>query len=280
MFPSIDAFYDELSKIAFDLQQAKKVLQIAKAKQLPKASHRMVGRVMGELGGASGLVNEAGKSGLTAIPAGRSARRATNKMLKPVTQAASGTQFEEPLRQQTQTQLGMQDAFNRNLRGKSSIVPGYASPQKQFADMERMSGSPKEMLGLLAPKGMTPEQHQMFGAVAKGHELDELAAKPSLSAMGEGHRKGLRHRNMDVIMKEHNRLVTLPKGFDPVRVGFRNLRDVGREGVDIKKVFPNFQYGQSPRLSRHAQRRMSEVLNRRNLEGLQQTFQPAPPGSV
>src|SRR5690606_23340065 len=106
----------------------------------------------------------------------------------------------------------------------------------------------------------------------KGHELDEVRTRPNAV------QTNLSHNSPDVIFREHNRLATLPGSAAPVKKFFKTMRtwpiDQGAEQEQFFKPF-GLQYGESPRLSRHARRRMVESLERRSIAAEQPYARPA-----
>ena len=107
--------------------------------------------------------------------------------------------------------------------------------------------------------GKTPSgaNRKMTDAIVKGHELDELSTRRVSSFREHG------HVSPDVILKEHNRITTMPEEFSAVRDGFKDLR-LTRESAHLNSVVPGFEYGSSPRLSRHARRRITDLVEKRD----------------
>lgn len=114
-----------------------------------------------------------------------------------------------------------------------------------------------------------------LSSIIRGHEVDEIAAvrrRPSLVTTGAG------HFSPDVILREHNRVVTLPPGFE----GAAEVIRKARSGLEDPLILGRFgmEYGKSPRLSRHARRRMVEALERKGVrldaaDGLAKVRAPA-----
>jgi hypothetical protein len=119
----------------------------------------------------------------------------------------------------------------------------------------------------LPTQGMTGDAKRATEALVRAHEMDEmgLAAKSpkggrSLFTAVTG------HLHPDVILREHNRLTTLPKDVQqPVQSIFHKMRPVEgsllenstRRGTQL-----GLNFGRGPRLSRHARRRVSERMER------------------
>ena len=85
----------------------------------------------------------------------------------------------------------------------------------------------------------------------KGHELAETQVAPSNSFAGFG------HRSPDVILREHNMIQTLPKENEAVGDTFRSIRALGE--APALKATTGFQYGQGPRVSRHARKHLTRL---------------------
>ena len=166
-----------------------------------------------------------------------------------------------------------QEIMDRN-KSTLSGIPNYPPPSKGkiqnaldssgMGFMGRMNrggiiGSVKNALelaksidGVSVPK-FTPEQHKTLHSVFKGHELDELTTKPALGTAQFG------HVSPDVIFKEHNRLVTLPEGNEEVKDFMKSIRN---QKNGEHSLFPSGMiYGKSPRMSRHARRRLTELAS-------------------
>jgi hypothetical protein len=120
----------------------------------------------------------------------------------------------------------------------------------------------KEMSGgeinLNLPK-VAPKSRKMLDAVIKGHELDETKIRPNLSARIFG------HNSADVLMREHNRLTTLPKQYaDAKNYGHALRAGTDREGEVLGKLIPGYSHGQSPRLSRHLRKKIVQKMDAEN----------------
>jgi hypothetical protein len=209
-------------KVAFDAEQAAKVLRLAKKKQLPKASKRLVETISGAPGGNRVLGDALASLKRTPIPG------ISESMVREM--------------------IGHTPPARIAKRVKGGVLfPGRGAIEKQLH---------RETFGALG-KAPAVKNKKMLHAVIKGHELDEIAAKGRIGAAHFG------HRNPDVIFREHNRLATLPKGHEDV-VKFMQHYRAPREGATM---FPKgMVYGQGPRLSRHARRRLSEVAEQRAVE--------------
>jgi len=113
---------------------------------------------------------------------------------------------------------------------------------------------------LVGAKGLDGKQQKMLHGVLKGHELDEATVKGGLGAAHLG------HRSPDVIFREHNRLATMPKGYEPVRKSMQSARE-GRESTFL---FPKgTTYGEGPRFSRHARKRLGELAEKKTISAYQ-----------
>lgn len=233
-------------KRAFSLQDAMKVLRLAKAKQLPKASQRLVYGL--------GLP----PSLLSATP--RRFGAATRAHHRLLGSASPGIrELRHQIREDPLTRLG--------LKAGPVIIPTKSGgdTKRLFRKVLEPSGDTKrwlqKTLGVDAEAGrlpLTPSENRMLEGVLKGHELDELGARPSASFLPFG------HRSPDVILREHNRVVTLPSAYGGVRRIMDLVRNfAGAEaGVLRRATGGKFDYGSSPRLSRHARRRIVALVER------------------
>ena len=193
-----------LTKFGFGPEDASRVLSLAKTKQLPKASARV-------------------------IPVLAAARGLTPAQAAVVTNSSR--------------QASPHDASHATSNMIGHIFPGKGSPTQQFANLR--PGMPV----------IPADQQKMFNAVAKGHELDELSVRPSPGALAYG------HMSPDVVLREHNRIVTLPPGNEQVAAAFRYAR-IPHEGAEFMPQ--GMRYGQGDRLSRHARKRITETIAQRH----------------
>lgn len=230
-------------KFAFDPEAAQKVLALAKARQLPKAS----GRLVPTLAGMPGLKQH------------RSDTAGVHKKLTEALGPSTGKFLAAQAQQQTDATVP-----GRILQqtGKPTIYPGRGSIRDQF------NSAVGDAFG--APPTVPAEQRKMLHSILKGHELDESSVSSRMGAAQFG------HRSPDVIFREHNRVVTLPPGNAQVQAFMKHYRDPKipeLQAIDISPrlrestLFPtNLTYGESPRLSRHARK---HLINRaeRNVLG-------------
>ena len=141
----------------------------------------------------------------------------------------------------------------KGLESPPEAVAHYASRMRPSLPKITSLPEKEQVLALggnLAEK-LTPEQARMSYAINVGHELDELGAQPQRSFY-----ETFGHYSPDVVLREHNRLVTLPPGHEAVVEMQKRLREK-REAVALK---PWLEFGQGERLSRHARRRITEQL--------------------
>jgi hypothetical protein len=108
-----------------------------------------------------------------------------------------------------------------------------------------------------------PGQRKMLDAIIKGHEVDEQGAKRGLGMNAFG------HANLDVILREHNRVTTLPQEHAPVGEVMKRMR-TGNESEVLKPY--GIDYGKSPRLSRHARRHISNDLEKSTDQAMRTSF--------
>jgi hypothetical protein len=134
----------------------------------------------------------------------------------------------------------------------------YITPQ-QYKELDAAAGM----------KLKDPKHLRMRNAITYGHEYDELADIARPVAVADSYL----HNSPSVMLREHNRVTTLPEEMAPVRDYFKAVRG-GGVGAGPNEIANSEQqllfsplgltYGESPRLSRHALRRIDEAYARRS----------------
>lgn len=232
------AFVEELIKLSFDEEAAAKVLQVVKGRTVKAVRNYM---------GAAPMQNV--KRNLTAI-----GRRVAN--------------------------LGAPEEVVSQVAGPGAIAQAFNAapighPTRPVINVPKRGDALRFLTGEIgaeripaaAQVASNPRSRKMLDAVIKGHELDETIVPQGLAAGMYG------HRNMDVILREHNRIATLPSEHQAVRDMSKQLRDLGGESQAIKGYV---DYGNGPRLSRHARRRIVEGLERDVDDSLRHQFAASP----
>lgn len=227
-------------KTAFNEAAANKVLSLAKRLQLPKASKA----VMPGLGGIPAY-----KSTMKdAFKAGRLGGFTPEQVTEAVGEMPG---------------VGVSKQMGRAIfPGGERSLPKALRVRWTDAKMLEKEVGPEFAGKITGPLGPEPAHlpagnMKMLHAVLKGHELDEATVRGGIGAVHLG------HRSPDVIFKEHNRLMTLPKEHEAIREFMKPVR----QKFEGAWLFPKgMAYGESPRLSRHARRRLTESAERRTLE--------------
>lgn len=107
---------------------------------------------------------------------------------------------------------------------------------------------------------MSPTERRTLDGVIKGHELDENVVSRRASFLPLG------HNSPDVLLREHNRVTTLPADHANAKGVMQTMRGhMGEEG-DVLKAY-GVNYGDSPRLSRHARKRITGLIEHDALTG-------------
>jgi hypothetical protein len=164
--------------------------------------------------------------------------------------------------------------FMRPLWGASEKrVPRIVAPRRGDVSRLDIKEMPEEAKVLLRDRGyriyptdalrdlraMQPKERLMREAMSRGHELDELMLSRSGAPSSSFHTL-FSHADPRVLLREHNRLTTLPAAYKRVgRVG-KDIRASLGEAQELEKLIPGFRFGESPRLSRHAQRRLAPKI--------------------
>lgn len=215
----------KLVKISFNLDDAKKVLTAAKPNVIRRSADVVPGMNMGfaAVGGP--------------------------KRMKSLGNAAAGRLTEYGGATPEVAKSLVNDTFHR----AAGPLKGWAP--KQTAIMTPQRGDAASFLkgmGMPTPPMNAPQRHMLEG-VFKGHEMDEAVVQPKGSFQNFG------HLSPDVILREHNRVRTMPAGFEPVQQTMGTLRGIpGGEASALKPY--GVEYGQSARLSRHARRRITNMI--------------------
>ena len=116
-------------------------------------------------------------------------------------------------------------------------------------------------LGLTEEK-FTPQQNTMLRSTIEGHELDELrGARANKAFLPFG------HRNVGVVMREGNRMRRLEQtgGNDPVTRTMKGVREIEGSAQAIEAATGGrVGYMSGPRPSRHAIRRISQMVDKQS----------------
>jgi len=173
---------------------------------------------------------------------------------EPIARKAVGS-----LKKQQATVMGMNP---EEWAGKKSII---VSPER--GDAKRWLAEK----GLPHKRIQTPEQRLMAEGLIKGHEMAERAAvkAPKVSFRGVG------HLSPEVILKEHNMLVTMPKALrKKVAPSTQAMRKMQGESEALRQVTGGgFRFGKSQRLSRHARKRVTELMEKEVQPQIQEGYQ-------
>jgi hypothetical protein len=137
------------------------------------------------------------------------------------------------------------------LRDMMEELPEGTPEKANFAKIIAAGGPRSPSIASSGPQ--RGADHKMIESILRGHEWDELGAKPMTAFRGMG------HMSPDVILREHNRVATLPKEYGAAGSFMKDLR-AGREAISLGDY--GVDYGNSPRLSRHARKRITEGLER------------------
>lgn len=241
----LSAFAEHI-KLSFGPAEAARVLQVAKKKQIsPKVLPAIMGPAM-MLMPRVPMFGVAGKQRLAASIK-QKARAAELAIANDPNLRAHGDAIRAAVSAQHKAEM---DTVRKVAPHGAIIQGGPATTAIESA--VRKGGAP-------IPARPPSDQRQMLEAVVKGHELDETLVRPALSFKPFG------HNSPDVLLREHNRLATLPTANSAVRDYMRDLRKntespvLAQYGID---------FGKSERLSRHARKRITEHMERRTMKEL------------
>jgi hypothetical protein len=143
--------------------------------------------------------------------------------------------------------------------------PGFVKPSLGKIVTEKGQNPSQILLEAIGQKTAPGYGKKMLNATVLRHEADEVASK----VVDHSFVKAYGHINAGVILKEHNIIKALEgKGAKQVKQIFTHLRTrPGAENSTIQKSLKdlNFDYGKSPRLSRHAIKRITNIIKDKTL---------------
>lgn len=139
------------------------------------------------------------------------------------------------------------------LMGKI-IAPASSRAKDHYKSELKLN--PRFKPTIKALKGLKRSDAKVVDTITRGHELAETSVKkPSL-----GFKAISAHLSPSVVLKEHNMGVTLPKNQSKALEYFKTMRGDSGEAQLFNTIYKNFNYGDSPRLSRHAIKHMSNRI--------------------
>jgi hypothetical protein len=132
-------------------------------------------------------------------------------------------------------------------------------PQRTGGAVGQMRG-----MGLPGAAAVQGKSRKAAEAIMRAHEMDEMA-RSAKAASNPTFATKMTHTHPDVLLREHNRITTLPEGVkEPVQGLFQNLRGGLEQPVFNQATRgvggQGLQLTQSPRLSRHARRHISDRM--------------------
>lgn len=253
---SIPGLKKEKKKLSFGPEEATKVLQVVKQKQMPRAGMRLLGAtpeagsVLSKTPGLFGVLS--GRKATQAIQQSEElARHVTNKYAP-----SRLPEVESGLASGRQAMAPVTSAVERSGRGVFQNGPSQKVISTAISQMPRPLRPPT------LPRLEGGKQLKMLEAITKGHELSETQVRPGMSFKQFG------HNSPDVILREHNAVTTLPSGYAPTAEYMKSLRTRPYGEQEPLRQF-GIEYGKSPRLSRHARKRITESLEQQNRQILE-----------
>ncbi len=242
-----------LAKLAFGPEEAARVLQLGKKMAPGRAVERAALREAGMHTAA----------GLGSAPSYAAQARVQH-------QIARGVEHPEISKQLAATAALPQDSVLGQLAQThpgGTYMRGNGNALRSLADA-----------GIPVPSTLPPSQQKMLNAVITGHELDE--AKTLSPGMGMAH---MGHRSPDVVLREHNRVATLPAEHAPVRDIMTATRQPYGEAALLKQY--GVEYGQpGGRISRHLRKSITRDMNTTALNArvrdINDVYRPIPDGEI
>jgi len=146
----------------------------------------------------------------------------------------------------------------------ASPSPKTGSRPLIFARGKRLS-SLSENVG--SSRGFTPRQKEMHKRIILGHEGSEVK---HLKKYSPEFASRFGHASPKVLVEESNMIANMPKEFSPVKRRIRQMRQGPEAGGDVKEMAsmvrgvggkPGYVHGR--RYSRHAKKRIAEIVERK-----------------
>lgn len=245
----VKSFCDELMKLAFDVPEALKMMKALKPRQLRVGTRYGIGVGASAPRKFLAKADAATMKGLQEVGG-----------LSPELAAKVPTAIRRKMQEQTglAPHLWMQKQPYMFTPEKGDVLSWVQGGMKG-TPIAKFSPEAVKPLQRVSSIVRTPEERIMFEGVMKGHEGAELAAmKRPMMAM-----RGMGHLSPEVILKEHNMVTTMPPMLrKKIAPTYRVLRGPAGQGeADFLRNVTGgrFQYGKSPRLSRHARKRIAEL---------------------
>lgn len=178
---------------------------------------------------------------------------------------------------------GARGAINSILEGQLQTVSALKKA-KGFTPkaLLALSGGKKKFKEMTKLKkhisNMDAKNKEAFNRIGLLHEGFETDVKNIDWTFG--------HASPSVLHKEHNIITTLPEELTPAGDAFRMLRNVTGESKQLRKMNKGFEYGKSPRVSRHLIKKMEKEniqkhsLSRRILGMPQESVQKINPNTM
>ena len=155
----------------------------------------------------------------------------------------------------------------REVHSSMGMKPGQVFAPKEGDALDALQ---KGLMGFVfkdKTKEWTPAQRNMLTRIVEDHELDEVHTAPARSMAQHGHNSPV------VILREHNRVVSLAPDMKPVKDMLSNIRTTDprrflslrkalkgkREDRVIQSVEPDFVYGEGDPLGSG---RIKEITNK------------------
>ena len=252
---ALAAFADEIEKLAYGPKQAQRVLRLGKALVPGKATSRaMQNEVLQVISDATKapLPKSLQHFGVGPLSASQGLVAATRKMVPRIEKSPLGSILKE-----------------RMLQTPSPVAGAIQKRVPRGAIVSQKRGDVVQLLsrhGADASK-LSPEHRKMVNSILMGHEMDELGKRhPGLAFRSVG------HISPSVMLREHNRLATLPEGYEPVREFMQKVRSKA-EGPALRRF--GVTYGKpGTRLNRHAIRDLSNRMNEAAVQEINSTALP------
>jgi hypothetical protein len=181
----------------------------------------------------------------------------------------------QPFRGPSLTTLQTPQGFTTGIRAprrgdylRHELKEPSSQLRRELSVEEVLSGRMSPEMRRLEQQALKPHERVMAEALSKGHELNELQLLRRLGLRSTPLTARAGHVDPRVLLREHNMLTSLGPRYSRVQQLGIDLRLGTGEAKRLEEAIPGFRFGISPRLSRHAQKRLEKSVQR--------TFAPPP----
>lgn len=280
----MDAFCDEIEKIAINLKDAKKILKASKKRSVKQPKPHQVG--IDPEANYPSFSSFFGKRKIPELEREISWKR--RELKNPSLSKDHRNEIKRELNEDKRelqvirykTNKFISPSIGKETKRVSKKIEdiGHSIKADKFlgikSDQAKKRALEKYKSQLKGARRLSPKEKVMVEAMRKGHELSELRHTKKMSKKIPHYIKK-RHHGGPAVLEEHTKIVTMPKEYKGVGEYYRkhirgSASKPGTEASEIMKAtrtkkYPDgyLRYGETAwRPSRHAQKRIMENIER------------------